>query len=334
MEVVAIDWSGAAKGAAAHIWLAHVVDGELISLRNGRSRQEVVDALVDLRASTPVGLVVGLDFSFSFPAWFLRAQSCNTVEDLWETAEREGERWLAECASPFWGRPGRRRPVLPTHLRRAEQVISVGGISPKSSFQIGGAGAVGTGSIRGMPHLRQLRAAGFSIWPFDPPSPFTVLEIYPRQFTGPVHKSNRACRIAYLARAPWVIAPPFVASMAESEDAFDAGISALAMHDHVAHPALLQQSTDPITLLEGDVWRPPKIIAMSEPQDSPNGSRSSDGPQTSEGPAPSTSKNHASDDRRPNLTTQVRRRRADEQFFLRLRDAIQQNHRALERLGT
>jgi hypothetical protein len=37
---------------------------------------------------------------------------------------------------------------------------------------------------------------------------------------------------------------------------------------------------------------------------------------------------------RPSLTSQVRRRRADQAFFLRLRDAIQQNHRALERLGT
>jgi hypothetical protein len=39
-------------------------------------------------------------------------------------------------------------------------------------------------------------------------------------------------------------------------------------------------------------------------------------------------------DTRPSLTTQVRRRRADQAFFLRLRDAIQQNHKALERLGT
>lgn len=29
----------------------------------------------------------------------------------------------------------------------------------------------------------------------------------------------------------------------------------------------------------------------------------------------------------------VRRRRADQDFYLRLRDAIQQNYRALERLG-
>jgi hypothetical protein len=168
MDVVAVDWSGAAQGAATRIWLAHVVDGELVTLRNGRTRQQVVDDLVELRAHCPAGLVVGLDFSFSFPAWFVRARRCTTVDDMWRTATREGEDWLAECAPPFWGRPGRPRPPLDEHLRRAEKAISVGGISPKSVFQIGGAGAVGTGSIRGMPYLRQLRESGFSIWPFDP----------------------------------------------------------------------------------------------------------------------------------------------------------------------
>jgi hypothetical protein len=37
---------------------------------------------------------------------------------------------------------------------------------------------------------------------------------------------------------------------------------------------------------------------------------------------------------RPSLTTEVRRRRTDQAFFLRLRDTIQQNHKALERLDT
>jgi hypothetical protein len=37
---------------------------------------------------------------------------------------------------------------------------------------------------------------------------------------------------------------------------------------------------------------------------------------------------------RPSLTTQVRRRRADQAFFIRLRDAMHQNHNALERIGT
>jgi hypothetical protein len=66
------------------------------------------------------------------------------------------------------GRPG---------LRRTE------GESPfaaKSVFQIGGAGAVGTGSVRGMPLLAALSADGFSVWPFEDASERMVIEIYPR----------------------------------------------------------------------------------------------------------------------------------------------------------
>ena len=262
MEVMAVDWSGAVTGSATHIWLAHVVDGELVALHNGRSRQEVVDELIALRSRTPGGLVVGLDFSFSFPAWFVRAQSCATVGELWETVERKGEGWLAECASPFWGRPGRRRPELPecqAHLRRAEASIAVGRISPKSTFQIGGAGAVGTGSVRGMPHLRRLQAAGFSIWPFDAASPWVVLEVYPRLLTGPVRKNSREERARYVAEAPWSVAPAFAAAIVESEDAFDAAISALVMDGQRADLAALRPSTDPVTLLAGDVWRPRKM---------------------------------------------------------------------------
>jgi hypothetical protein len=261
VQVVAVDWSGAATGASSRIWLAHVRDGELVELRNGRSRGELVDALVALRAACPDGLAVGLDFSFSFPAWFARAQSCTTINEIWRTVAREGEQWLRACAPPFWGRPGRPRPPLPAHLRRAEEAIAVGGIRPKSIFQIGGAGSVGTGSLRGMPHLPRLRAAGYSIWPFDPASPFIVLELYPRLFTGPVHKSDPVQRARHWEGVPWRVAPAFAASIIASEDAFDAAISALAMYDHRAELAALRPSADPVTLLEGDVWCPPKIVA-------------------------------------------------------------------------
>ncbi len=261
MEVVAVDWSGALKGASTRIWSAHVIDGELVSLRNGRTRQGVIDDLVTLRSRTHDGLIAGLDFSFSFPSWFLHVRSCSSVDDMWRLAAREGESWLSACAPPFWGRPGRTRPALPEHFRRAERTLSVGGISAKSTFQVGGAGAVGTGSIRGMPHLRQLREGGFSIWPFDPPSPWTVLEIYPRLFTGPVHKSNLEQRARYLDGSPWALPDRFATSMVGSEDAFDAAISALVLHEHLDDLAALRQTSDPVTMLEGDVWRPPKITA-------------------------------------------------------------------------
>jgi hypothetical protein len=256
MDVIAVDWSGAAQGAGAHIWLAHVRRGTLIDLCAGRPRAEVVDDLMARRLECPDGLTVGLDFAFSFPAWFVRQQACPTADEVWALAEREGERWLAECAAPFWGRPGHRRPALPEHFRRAEQHATVAAISAKSVFQIGGAGSVGTGSVRGMPHLRRLRRAGFGIWPFHPASPGTVVEIYPRLLTGPVHKSNREHRARYLSASPWPIPPEFVAPIINSEDAFDAAISALVMDRHATELAHLGPSTDPVTLLEGDVWRP------------------------------------------------------------------------------
>lgn len=114
---------------------------------------------------------------------------------------------------------------------------------------------MGTGSIRGMPYLRYLRDAGFSIWPFDPPGWPAVIEIYPRALTGPVTKSDRTSRAAYLDR--WDM-PGLLRRRAEdSEDAFDAAISALVMSRHsqeFADPLLA--ATDPDVRLEGSIWVP------------------------------------------------------------------------------
>jgi hypothetical protein len=86
-----------------------------------------------------------------------------------------------------------------------------------------------------------------------------VLEIYPRLCTGPVRKSDPAQRARYLDASPWGVSEGFAASIVGSEDAFDAAISALVMHDHLADLTALRQTTDPVTLLEGDVWRPLKM---------------------------------------------------------------------------
>jgi hypothetical protein len=221
----------------------------------------VVDDVVDLRHRCGDGLVVGLDFAFSFPVWFLAERGFAEVGQLWQAAAAEGEEWLSRCDPPFWGRPTRRRPALEEHLRRCERSARVGGITAKSVFHIHGPGTVGTGSIRGMPHLLRLRAAGFSMWPFDPPSPWKVVEIYPRLLTGPVHKSNAAHRARYLTEGTWAIGAGHAASIAGSEDAFDAAISALVMHGSAAGLTTLGQASDPVTLLEGDIWPPRNITS-------------------------------------------------------------------------
>ena len=50
--------------------------------------------------------IVGLDFAFSMPGWFLRNEGVTTAFQLWARAEVEGERWLRDCTFPFWGPSG------------------------------------------------------------------------------------------------------------------------------------------------------------------------------------------------------------------------------------
>lgn len=256
MQVIAIDWSGNAncRDQREHIWVTTVQEGQLTSLSNGRTRQETIDHLKCM-ADLDTQFVVGLDFAFSLPAWFLQARGLPSAHDLWSLAGSEGEQWLEHCKPPFWGRPGKTKPVLVAHFRETELTCGqFQGIGAKSVFQIGGGGAVGTGSIRGMPFLRDVHDAGFSIWPFDPPGWPRVIEIYPRALTGSVVKSDHAARKEYLTH--WSL-PLDSRTLAEgSEDAFDAAVSALVMSRHVQELRHLKQTTDPVVALEGEIWVP------------------------------------------------------------------------------
>ncbi|MFN8513056.1 MAG: hypothetical protein U0841_10800 [Chloroflexia bacterium] len=257
MHVIAIDWSGR-KGPSQRktIWLAEARDNTLTRLENGRTREQVADHLI-AEASRDPRFVVGIDFAFSFPAWFLTDRNLPDAPALWALAAREAETWLRICEPPFWGRPGKGRPAGVEQYRHADRAVPrTGGISPKPVFQIGGAGAVGTGSLRGMPILHRLRSAGFSVWPFDPPGWPRVVEIYPRLLTGPVTKSSEAGRSAYLAAQHWAIPPALLPHALGGEDAFDAAISALLMARHTADLADLPATTDPQILREGAIWHP------------------------------------------------------------------------------
>ena len=264
MGVAAVDWSGDATpaGQREHIWIALVEQGALVDLVNGLTRAEIVRYLANLAAEDP-DLVVGLDFAFGLPAWFARDHGCLSVAELWALVASEGEQWLRTCQTPFWGRPGTTRPELPAHLRRTDLACEpVAGIRPKSVFQIGGAGAVGTGSLRGMPYLRELQEDGFAVWPFDHSRRPTIVEIYPRILTGPVRKSDGAERRRYLAG---LCLPAGLANVAErSEDAFDAAVSALVMARHADELRGLEPSDDPVTRLEGAIWIPPAAVLEPE----------------------------------------------------------------------
>jgi len=285
-RVVAVDWSGdrSAAGQRRKIWAGVWTAGKPVRLESGRTRDELIEWVIAMARETP-RMVVGVDFCFSYPAWFVREHGAATAAEFWKIAVQRGEGWLAhECADArFWGRkgPGRdgKKPaefcgeLAHRMLRRAdeackvrakildpEQAAKVKGIAPKSPFQIGGAGAVGTGTLRGIPMLPRLVEAGFRVWPFEAARMPTLVEIYPRLLTGEVKKSSEGARRQYLdgkrrMDAAYAALPRSVMAKAlRSEDAFDALVSVMEMAARRADFARLRRARDAVTLLEGAVW--------------------------------------------------------------------------------
>lgn len=268
---MAIDWSGA-RTPKGKIWLAEahgarraqgagasgVGRPSLRRLEALDTRESAIARVIDYGEYGERGAVVavGIDFSFSLPAWFCAHLGASCAPDLWEVVARHGESWLQTCAWPFWGRPGKSRPDLPAHLRCTEATVGERlRTKPKSTFQIGGAGAVGTGSLRGMPYLRDLRRAGCAVWPFDPPGQITVFEMYPRALTGDVVKSRPKARDAYLSASPWRWSDAHRRAAVASEDAFDAAVSALAMSEGGVEFQHVPPG-DSLTPIEGEIWMP------------------------------------------------------------------------------
>lgn len=71
MRIMAVDWSGARRHPDRRIWLAEAAGDQLLRLEDGRDRQALTAHLIDESARDPE-MIVGLEFAFSFPAWFLR----------------------------------------------------------------------------------------------------------------------------------------------------------------------------------------------------------------------------------------------------------------------
>jgi len=299
-RLVAVDWSGdKGPGQRRKIWAGvwtrsaagKVADGKVI-LEDGRTREELTDWLIALAGETP-RMVVSMDCCFSYPAWFLREHGCATVFDFWQhVAAGHGERWLgttcteAERDLRFWGRPHKRPPQFCGEGYRSmmrqtdwenkveqgleggdpERAAKMKGIQPKSPFQIGGSGSVGTGSLRAMPWLARLHQSGFRVWPFEDASldrqPLLV-EMYTRLLTGAVKKANEAARRAYLTARRKAepelyggLTRSVLAKAYASEDAFDALVCCVEMVRHQAEFAALRATRDPELRLEGITWRP------------------------------------------------------------------------------
>jgi hypothetical protein len=207
-----------------------------------------------IRALTEPALV-GLDFSFSIPAWFAREHGCATVDDVWSLVAAKGEGWIRDCPPPFWGPAGTRCTIATAaRFRACETRLRAQGRQPKSIFQLRGAGAVATGSLRGMPGLAALRAHGLAVWPFDAVGARTMFEVYPSLYAK-VPTNDADGRARHLERfGTDVLGASERAAAIATDDAFDAVVSALAMWERRAELLTLEATTDPVTEIEGDLF--------------------------------------------------------------------------------
>ena len=72
-RVVGVDWSGdKGPGQRRKIWAGvWTASTGRVTLEGGRTREELIAWLVEMSRETP-RMVVGFDFTFSYPAWFLK----------------------------------------------------------------------------------------------------------------------------------------------------------------------------------------------------------------------------------------------------------------------
>ena len=254
---VAVDWSGAASGGKLWIARVDVASERVVDWRRCFTRDEVIDQLREWRKGEP-RIVVGFDFAFSAPRWFVHQTTPNASSafDFWPIVEEQSSGWLACKVPPFWGRAAHptKWPGIEEEFRATEKSMPR---RPASFFQLVGANQVALGSLMGIPYLRKLKDEGWHIWPFDDGSFSSVIEIWPSVLRDYVKLSQNEL-VASLAFADDID----TTGNQRSRDAYDTLVSAFVMARAFKTGVDLARATDSQTLCEGQIWLP----AAVEPQ--------------------------------------------------------------------
>ena len=201
-QFVVVDWSANStpKLGRDSIWIGVLDAAGGESVTNLPTRRAAEAFLVECVENDPAATtLVGVDFSLGYPAgttaalgidgtpwaamWALLA-GCVTDDEANANnrfvVAAELNRRLTGEASPFWGCPpssaGRHlRPTKPLDaaplpvFRTTEEMLREQGRRPFSSWQLLGAGAVGSQSLLGIPMLERLRGRfgdRLDVWPF------------------------------------------------------------------------------------------------------------------------------------------------------------------------
>ena len=274
MKTIAVDWSGAvANDGAKAIAIATANEDGLTDIIPGpkdaesKGRKATIEYLLNQADESDGELVVGLDFAFSLPAWYLDENGFKDAPELWKHARSEGEGWWDDGGrsktSPFWRADKAGKPNIngKSEFRWTEQdpaIKQLAGSSPRSAFQLSGAGSVGSSTVRGLPYLADLKDAGFNIWPWDDAKGPLVIEVWPRIAVGQATKSSPSARVKRVEdeMSKGRISNDLAMHACTNDNAFDAVLTALWLAENTTE--LLGSKPDPAYAKEGLIWTPPQ----------------------------------------------------------------------------
>ena len=219
--IVVVDWSASSRPTLGRdsIWVA-VRDAaglRTVNLPTRRAAEQHLRALLGTAPGDEV--LLGVDFSLGYPAGTASALGLTGVpwRATWSLLSElvvdgpanrnnrfqvaaELNRRLTGGPAPFWGVPraaatatlGPTKPADPGPVgewRQVEQRLRELRFRPFSTWQLLGAGAVGSQSLVGIPVLERLRrgaARPLRVWPFDDagrePGTAIVAEVWPTLF--------------------------------------------------------------------------------------------------------------------------------------------------------
>lgn len=211
--VAVVDWSASAapprnRPQADAIWLG-LASASGVATRYHPSRhaaEAAIKALILQAYQAGQSLLVGFDFPFGYPDGFAsrltgRAGAAAVWHWLSEAIEdgpdnRNNRFAVADAINqrfggtgPFWGRPDSqpfthlpsRKTIDYPALGLAERRL-VEKLVPRAQpvWKLYTSGAAGGQSLMGLPMIHRLsNLPGTSVWPFAPPAPVTLAEIYP-----------------------------------------------------------------------------------------------------------------------------------------------------------
>jgi len=252
--VIMVDWAAGnqtgPRPAENAIWVAALGPGGTeppVYLRNRAKAEDWLGERLAAEMAAGRQVCVGFDFAFAYPAGFARALTGGddplAVWDWFEARVQDGPKannrfdLAAQInrgfggGGPFWfhflnadppGLPkrGNDRTVRWKTPRRTTERAAKG---TRECWQLGGAGAVGSQIIMGLPVLARLRrrfGPALTVWPFQPLGPpITLIEIWPSLLAADIRAAQRpgeirdAAQVRVLAAAIAALDPAALARM-------------------------------------------------------------------------------------------------------------------------